>query len=172
MFWILPTSEKTFVPALLGLPVSVNHAGPLVTMGAMLYQVSTLLMLVGHAPQALLRGERRARARAAGLAFERSDERGLFAADERAGAFHQFDVEVEAAAEDVVAEQAVLARLLDGAAQAVHGQRIFGAHVDDAFGGAHHVAADDHAFEQRSAGRSRSRCGSCRRRDRPRRRCR
>ena len=34
------------------LPVSVNHAGPLVTIGAMLYQVSTLLMLVGlpHRP--------------------------------------------------------------------------------------------------------------------------
>src|SRR3974390_918689 len=43
----LPTSEKTFVPGLLALPVSVNHAGPLVTIGAMLYQVSTLLMLLG-----------------------------------------------------------------------------------------------------------------------------
>ena len=29
------------------LPVSVNQAGPLATIGAMLYQVSTLLMLVG-----------------------------------------------------------------------------------------------------------------------------
>src|ERR1035441_939844 len=48
----LPTSEKTLVPGLLALPVSVNHAGPLVTMGAMLYQVSTLLMLLGlpHSP--------------------------------------------------------------------------------------------------------------------------
>src|SRR5271165_3779794 len=42
-----PTSEKTLVPGLLALPVSVNHAGPLVTIGAMLYQVSTLLMLLG-----------------------------------------------------------------------------------------------------------------------------
>src|ERR1039457_512569 len=49
---ILPTSENTLVPALLVLPVSVNQAGPLATMGAMLYQVSTLLMLVGqpHSP--------------------------------------------------------------------------------------------------------------------------
>src|ERR1039457_6017883 len=45
---ILPTSENTLVPALLALPVSVNQAGPLATMGAMLYQVSTLLMLVGQ----------------------------------------------------------------------------------------------------------------------------
>src|SRR6202140_5345545 len=47
VFFTFPTSEKTLVPALFGLPVSVNHAGPRVTMGAMLYQVSTLLMLVG-----------------------------------------------------------------------------------------------------------------------------
>src|ERR1039458_6953450 len=44
----LPTSENTFVPELFGLPVSLNQAGPLVTMGATLYQVSTLLMLVGY----------------------------------------------------------------------------------------------------------------------------
>ena len=31
----------------------------------------------------------------------------------------------------------------------MHRQRILGADVDDALGGAHHVAADDHAFEQR-----------------------
>ena len=35
------------MPALLVLPVSVNQAGPLETIGAMLYQVSTLLMFVG-----------------------------------------------------------------------------------------------------------------------------
>ena len=44
---ILPTSENTLVPALLVLPISLNQAGPFDTMGAMLYQVSTLLMLVG-----------------------------------------------------------------------------------------------------------------------------
>src|SRR3974390_2967965 len=42
----LPTSEKTFVPGLFALPVSVHHAGPLVTRGVMLYQVLTLLMLL------------------------------------------------------------------------------------------------------------------------------
>src|SRR5579885_3721036 len=52
VFFTLPTREKTFVPELFGLPVSVNHAGPRITIGAMLYQVSTLLMLVGfpHSP--------------------------------------------------------------------------------------------------------------------------
>ena len=47
VLFTLPTSEKTLVPALLALPVSVNQAGPLETIGATLYQVSTLLMLVG-----------------------------------------------------------------------------------------------------------------------------
>src|SRR3954465_1142319 len=52
VFFTLPTRENTFVPELFGLPVSVNQAGPLITMGAMLYQVSTLLMFVGlpHSP--------------------------------------------------------------------------------------------------------------------------
>ncbi len=43
----LPTSEKTLVPALLALPVSLNQAAPRATIGATLYQVSTLLMFVG-----------------------------------------------------------------------------------------------------------------------------
>src|SRR5512140_2888682 len=47
VFWTLPTRLNTLVPALLGEPVSENQAGPLDTIGATLYQVSTLLMLVG-----------------------------------------------------------------------------------------------------------------------------
>ena len=48
-----------------------------------------------------------------------------------------------------VAQQAVFARLLDGAVEAAHGERVLGAHVDDAFGCAHYVGADDHALEHR-----------------------
>src|SRR5579863_9946653 len=52
LWWTFPTREKTLVPELLALPVSVNQAGPLVMTGEMLYQVSTLLMLLGlpHKP--------------------------------------------------------------------------------------------------------------------------
>src|SRR4030042_5331260 len=53
----LPTREKTLVPGLLALPVSVNQAGPLETMGATLYQVSTLLMLVGFSQRPLCAGK-------------------------------------------------------------------------------------------------------------------
>ena len=130
---ILPTRENTLVPALLVLPVSVNHAGPLATIGAMLYQVSTLLMLVGQPHRPFWAGNGgRGRGRPA-KSFERGDQRGLFAAHECARAFHQADIEVEAAAHDVLAEQAVQARLHDGAPQPMHRQRIFGAHVDNAF---------------------------------------
>ena len=101
VFFTLPTSENTFVPALLVLPVSVNHAGPCDTIGAMLYQVSTLLMLVGLPQSPFCAGKGgRGRGRP-GAAFERGDQRRLFAADKRARAFHQLDVEAEAAAQDV-----------------------------------------------------------------------
>ena len=149
VFCTLPTSENTFVPELLGLPVSVNHAGPLVTMGAMLYQVSTLLMLVGLPQSPFCAGNGgRGRGRPAS-SFQRSDERGLFSANECSRALHHLDIELESAAKNVFAEHPVFARLLDGAVQAMDRQRIFRAHIDDAFGGAHDVAADDHAFQKR-----------------------
>ena len=47
VFLTLPTREKTLVPELAALPVSVYHAAPQAMIGAMLNQVSTLLMLVG-----------------------------------------------------------------------------------------------------------------------------
>ena len=87
--------------------------------------------------------------RPAGKAFERGDQRRLFAADKGSRALHQFDVEVESAVENVRAQQAVLACLFDGPVEPAHRQRILGAHIDDAFGRAHHVGADDHAFQQR-----------------------
>ena len=50
-------------------------------------------------------------------------------------------------AQDVVAEQAVLAGLVDGVLQALDGQRVLGAHVDVALVGADGVGADDHALD-------------------------
>ena len=99
------------------------------------------------AAEAADRGERRPRARHAALALDRGDQRGLLAADERAGALLDLEVEVQAAAEDVVAEQAALLRRLDRHAQALDGERVLGAHVDVAVVGADGVAADDHALE-------------------------
>ena len=145
----LPTSEKTLVPALLALPVSVNQAGPLLTMGGDVVPGLDVVDIGGLAVQALLGRERRTGTGTSGVAFERGDEGRLLAADEGARALDQVDVEAEVAAEDLFAEQAVLARLFDGAGETVDGERILGADVDDALGGAGDVAADDHAFDER-----------------------
>ena len=65
------------------------------------------------APEAGFGRERRARARLAAFAFDAGDQRGFFAADKRAGAEADLDVEAEGRAEDVVAQQALLFRLPD-----------------------------------------------------------
>ena len=62
-------------------------------------------------PQAAFGGIGRPHARLAALAFDRVDQRRLLAADEGAGAEADFQVEVEARAEDVLAQQAVAAAL-------------------------------------------------------------
>src|SRR5262249_8000186 len=59
-------------------------------------------------------GKGRFDARPGALAFETLDQAGLLAADVGAGATVEVYVEVEAAAEDVLAQQAMLVRLGDG----------------------------------------------------------
>src|SRR5206468_2472038 len=95
----------------------------------------------GLSPQSFLRGERRSWPRSSGLSFQRSDERSLFAADKSARSFHQFDIELESATEDVLPQQSIFARLFDGAVQAMHGQWILGTHVNDSLGRAHDISA-------------------------------
>ena len=145
----LPTSENTLVPELLALPVSLNHAGSFAHDGHDVVPGFNIIDVGRLAPESLLRGERRPGPGPSGLIFQRGDERGLLAAYEGAGALHDFDVELETAAENVVAQQTVFPCLIDGPVDAMHRQRILRAHVNDALSGAHHIAADDHAFQQR-----------------------
>ena len=67
---------------------------------------------------------------------------------ERSGALDDVDVELEATTENIVAKQPVFASLLDCPMQALDRQRVLGANVNDALGGTHRVAADQHALEQ------------------------
>jgi hypothetical protein len=114
-------------------------------MGATLYQVSTLLILVGRPNRPSWAGNGgRVRGRP-----DRGDERGLLAAHEGAGALDELDVEREAAAQDVVAQDAVLARLLDRLLEAQDRERVLCADVHDAPGGTGDVARDEHSLEQR-----------------------
>ena len=81
------------------------------------------------------------------MAFDRGHQRGFLAADKRAGAEAEVDVEVKAGAEDVLAEEAVFPGLLDGDLEAVDGNRVFGADVDVALGRADGVAGDGHCLQ-------------------------
>ena len=103
----------------------------------------------GLAPEPLDRRERRTRARLAAVALDRGHEGRLLAADEGAGAHADLEVEGKARADDVVAEQAVLAGLVDRVLQALDGQRVLGAYVDVALMGADRKGADRHALDHR-----------------------
>ncbi len=83
--------------------------------------------------EAAFGGIGRAQRRHAAPAFERLDQRGLLAAHERAGAFADLEAQRERRTEDALAQQAALLGLLDRGADAPHGQRIFGADVEEAF---------------------------------------
>ena len=93
-------------------------------MGATLYQVSTLLMLVGL-PQRPRWAGNGGRGRGwPGRSSSEAHERSFLAADERAGADPDLDVEIEATAQDVPAQQAAFAGGGDGAFQADDGDGV------------------------------------------------
>jgi hypothetical protein len=68
-------------------------------------KVSVLLIVVGLPYRPKTGRERRLEARLALLAFERFEQRGFFAADVGAPAMVRVQVEIEALAEDVLAEK-------------------------------------------------------------------
>lgn len=98
-------------------------------------------------PQSPLEG--RAEARHAALALYGFYEGGLLPADERPGAVHDGHGEVEAAPHDPPSEKAARRRLADGYPEPLHGQRILGAHVDDAARRADGVSGDRHPLQNR-----------------------
>ena len=99
------------------------------------------------APQARLGRIGRARTRLAAMTLDRGHERGLLAADEGPGADPDLEVEVEASTEDVLAQEAALARLLDRLAQALDGERVLGADVDVSLPDADREGADRHPLD-------------------------
>ena len=98
-------------------------------------------------PQALHRRERRTRTRHAAEALDGLEKSSLLTADERARAEAELDVKREARTEDVVTEEAELLRLLDRNLQAVNGERILRADVDEALRRTDRVARDHHRLE-------------------------
>ena len=86
---------------------------------------------------------------AAHPALDGGHQRRGFSAHEGARAAHHLDREGVAAAEDVLAEQAVLLRLPQCGLHVLHGQRVLGAHVEVPVVAADGPAADDHALDHR-----------------------
>ena len=109
---------------------------------------STLLMTVGRRVEAGDRRERRAQPRLAAAALERVEQRRLLAADVGAGAGVHDDLEVEAGAEDVLAEVARLVRLGDRRLQPAQDVHHLAADVDEGVRRADGVRRDDHALHQ------------------------
>ncbi len=74
------------------------------------------------------------------------DQGRLLAADEGPGAQADFQVEIEARAENVLAQQAPPAALVDRPFDPPNGHGVFGTDVEEAAMGADGEAADEHAF--------------------------
>ena len=83
----------------------------------------------------------------AAIAFNRVEERGLFAADIRASAAANFNVELQPAAQNVVAKEPVFVGGVDRVLHALRRQRIFAAQVDVALASAGNKTADRDALD-------------------------
>ena len=101
----------------------------------------------GLAEKTFYSGERRTGTGFAAVTFDRGEKSGFFAANECACAETESDLEVEAGAEDVVAENAVFFSLLDCDFETVNGDRVFCTNVDVTFVSADCVTCDSHCFE-------------------------
>ena len=100
----------------------------------------------GLSEKTLFRRERRSRTGLAAVALDGGHERGLLAADECACTESYMKVEVEAAVEDVLAEQSELTRFVYCYLKSLDRYRVLRADIDIALGRAGGVAAYRHSF--------------------------
>ena len=102
----------------------------------------------GLLPQTLLHGSGGLGSGHAPVALDGSRQRGAFAADERAGAPVDVQMEIEVGAQDVVTQQSGLFQLADGIAKAGDGHGILGTDVDIAVLRLDGITGNHHAFDQ------------------------
>ena len=146
----LPTRAKVLVPLLFSVPYWANHSAPFCRIRATQASVSTLLMMVGlpHRPATAGKGGR-------GRGMPRCPSIEAISAvsspqTKAPAPFLDLDVEIEPRAQDVLAQQAALARPAPMRhPQPLQRQRILGAAVDVAQAGPDGVAGDQHALQQR-----------------------
>src|SRR6185503_6472498 len=94
-------------------------------------------------------GEGRAWMRFAAHAHDRSDQSGLFAADECSCADTNFQIKAEICSENVLAQKAKFTGQCDRDIERLYGDWIFCTAVDVAITRTHCVSADDHPFDHR-----------------------
>ena len=138
-----PLTDTTFVPVDVSVPISAYLPPPMRRTIGTFISVSTLLISVGPAVQALDGRERRLQARVAALALERVEQRGLLAADVGAGAAVHDEVERVVGAEDALADVAGGARLGHRGVEHVGLVGVLAADEDERLVGADRVGADD-----------------------------
>ena len=144
-----PETQRSFVPVEPSVPVPAND-GP----GAEddVEHVDERLDVVDDgrlAEEADLDRERRLVARLAPLALDRLEDRRLLAADVGARAAADLDVEREALAHHVVAEESALPRLVERVLERVQGLRVLAAQVEVAVLAARRVRRDRHRLDDR-----------------------
>ena len=124
--------ETAFVPRLLPMPIAGVGLAAVAHDPAEVRERLDVVHDRGAIEEALVGGVGRARRHHPAKTLERAKERGLFAADVRAGALDDLDVEREGAAEDVLAEDARCARGLDGSPHRGRRLRVLAPDVDEA----------------------------------------
>ena len=142
-------AEELGAGRLLGADRGVGRHRPRPRSSSTFSRVSTLLTTRRLAEQSRVDRERRLVPRLAAVPLDRVEERRLLAADVGAGAAAKLDVEADAVAHHVVAEEAVHAGLVDGVAKPSVGQRVLAAQVEVAPLAAGREAGDRHRLDQR-----------------------
>ncbi len=100
------------------------------------------------APHANGGREGRLGARVGAAAFQRVDQRGFFTADVAAGAGVHEQLEIETAAQDILAQQAGGLGFIDGAVEVLRCGGVFATQEDVAAVGLQGAGADQHALDQ------------------------
>ncbi len=100
----------------------------------------------GLSQVAFLRGEWWFESRFAAFAFHGMNKSRFFATNESARAIAYFDIEIEAGAQNIFAQQAIFAGLVERRFQPLNGQWILGPNVHQAFVGPNAIATNGHCF--------------------------
>ena len=117
VFAILPVIANAFVPGLDSVPMVQNHFAPFGDDGRNVCIGFNVVENGGHFEQTVFNGARGFGAGHAALAFDGSGQCGTFAANECACALVDMEIEIKAAAENVLAEQADFLCLFDCGAE-------------------------------------------------------